>query len=680
MKTRILAAAAVFLLAIASLQSRAEGRSLLSNEYERIRETVPFKCGGGWFPYPDYADREGWDSLLGDSAAMLVRAGEKYSGYKWQVVPAAAYLEYERSGERGVMETPLKENRVALNTLMLAELAEGRGRFVDDIVNGVWQLCQMPSWVLSAHQPRQASGRSLPDIRYSLIDLVSCAVGAQVSVVWHFFHDVFDKIDPSISYFVETSVRQKILDPYLDSSKYESNWWLGFRLRPGMVVNNWNPWCNSDVVLCWLLMENDQDRLTLAMEQSIRSVDLFIDYVKPDGACEEGPAYWGHAAGKLYDYLQILHDASYGAFNVFSDKQIKDMGEYISRSFVGDGWVVNFADASARLSFPPALIYNFGLATGSAEMMDFAVYNLADDSKSSFKRPAPVIWNDVYRSLESLKTLRMMTEAVDSLNALCGDAASYARCKESLRSHVPSFVWYPLTEFCYMRNGKGWFLASKGGHNNESHNHNDVGTFTLYIDNVPVFADAGVGTYTKQTFSEDRYSIWSMQSDWHNLPEINGTSQIFGKEFKAASVSASDRHGRSSFSLDISNAYGECAACDSWNRSLVLTDSGLVLTDIYSLTERIMPDVERFLVQGEVYLPGDFFEGRKIMDGEIVIVNREVKVSMKYPKTLEPSVQVMELDDQRLSGVWGSSLRRISLTTAADTPLSGKYVFTVKRL
>lgn len=680
MRTKVIIAVAVSLLVGSSFDSDAEGRSLLSNEYEQIKETVPFKCGGDWFPYPDYADRKGWEDLLGDSASKLVRAGEKYLGYSWQVVPATAYLEYERTGNRGVMETPLKENRVALNTLMLAELAEGQGRFVDDIVNGVWQFSQMPSWVLSAHQPRQASKRSLPDIRYSLIDLVSCAVGAQISVVWHFFHEVFDKIDPSISYFVESSVRQKILDPYLDGAKYESNWWLGFRLKPGMVVNNWNPWCNSDVILCWLLMEKDQDRLTRAVEQSIRSVDIFIDYVKPDGACEEGPAYWGHAAGKLYDYLQILHDASYGAFDVFSDKQIRDMGEYISRSYVGDGWVVNFADASARLSFPPALIYNYGLATGSKEMMDFAIYNLADDSKSSFTRPAPVTWNDVYRSLESLRTLGRMIHATDSLNALCSDASSYARCKESLRRHVPSFVWYPLTEFCYMRNDNGWFLASKGGHNNESHNHNDVGTFTLYMDNIPVFADAGVGTYTKQTFSEDRYSIWSMQSDWHNLPEINGTSQIYGSEFRSASVSASGRKGRSSFSLDISNAYGECAACNSWHRSLVLTGSELVLTDTYSLSKRILPDVERFLVQGEVFLPGDDFEGRVLKDGEIVIANCGVKVSLRYPKTLKPSVQVKTLDDPRLSGVWGDSLRRISLTGAADAPLSGKYVFVVRRL
>ena len=656
----------------------AQGRSLLMTEYERIARPDLFQPGGKWFPYPDYSDRQGWEDLLGEAAPALIRSGERYLDYEWQIVKATDYLEYERTGVRVTMETPLKENRVALNALMLAELSQGQGRFIDQIINGAWQFCQMPSWVLSAHQPRQASGRSLPDSRYMLIDLVSGAVGAQISVIWHFFHETFDKVDPSISYFLEQAVRQKVLEPYMDPSKYDSNWWLGFRMKPGMVVNNWNPWCNSDVLLCFLLMEKDQAALSAAVEQSLRSVDNFIDYVKQDGACEEGPAYWGHAAGKLYDYLQMLHDASFGAFNVFSDKQIRAMGEYVSRSYVGDGWVVNFADATAKLTFTPSLIFNYGLAVGSREMQDFAIYNLCDDERLSFKRPAPVTWNDVYRSLESLKTLRQLSARVDELNAKCRDERSYLNCKQALRQSVPSFVWYPETQFCYMRNASNWFLASKGGHNNESHNHNDVGTFTLYIDNIPVFADAGVGTYTKQTFSEDRYSIWSMQSDWHNLPSINGTSEIFGSEFKASSVKAYPTKGR--FTLDISTAYGECAECKSWIRTMELSESKLIIKDEFDLEKRILPDVERFLVQGDVYLEGDSFNGRKVRAGELIIVNSSVAVRMSFPVCLTPSVDIRVLDDPRLTGVWGDSLKRISLTTSQDAPLKGRYVFEITKL
>ena len=87
--------------------------------------------------------------------------------------------------------------------------------------------------------------------------------------------------------------------------------WL-FNWKPGEIINNWNPWCNSNALQCFFLMENNKDKLAKAVYRSMQSVDKFINFVKSDGACEEGTSYWGHAAGKLYDYLQILSDGTGG--------------------------------------------------------------------------------------------------------------------------------------------------------------------------------------------------------------------------------------------------------------------------------------------------------------------------------------------------------------------------------
>ena len=617
-------------------------KNLLYGKYLELLPENVFSRDGSWFPYPSYEDREGWNKVLGESAVHLIRTGEKYLDYKWQIVPATSYLEYERTGERKIMETPQSANRVALNTLMLAELAEGKGRFIDQLVDGLWHLSNSPTWVLSAHLPRQRSGRSLPDPREQLIDLGSGALGAQVAVAWHFFNKTFDKIDPVISYVIQEAVKKQILDPYLNTAEYRPNWWLGFELKPGQVVNNWNPWCNADVILCFLLMEKDQERLDHALRQSARSVDKFIEYIKTDGACEEGPAYWGHAAGKLYDYLQIMNDASFGRFSFFDLQQIKDMGEYISRSYVKDGWVVNFADASAKLSFTPSVIYNYGKAVGSDEMMEFALYNLADSKKNNFKEPRPLIWNDAYRALESLRYLREMDSKVDALNGRISSGESYDSVLNSLRTSVPSHVWYPETEFCYMRN-------------------ND-----------------GVGTYTKHTFSKDRYTIWSMRSDWHNLPVINGIYQHDGAAFRSADASVSFKKSSSRMTMDISGAYDEESDCKSWVRDYLLAGKVLTITDTYSLKSRGAADVENFLVQGSVYLPGDVTpEGYLVKNCETVVINQGVKMIVKYPANLTPSVVTMELTDPRLTNVWGGSLRRISYTSAENAPLNGKYVFKI---
>lgn len=64
-------------------------------------------------------------------------------------------------------------------------------------------------------------------------------------------------------------------------------------------------------------------------------------------------------------------------------------------------------------------------------------------------------------------------------------------------------------------------MAAKGGHNDESHNHNKMGQFIVYYDGKSVFIDIGVGTYTEKTFSPKLYEIWTMQSAYYNLPTMD---------------------------------------------------------------------------------------------------------------------------------------------------------------
>lgn len=45
--------------------------------------------------------------------------------------------------------------------------------------------------------------------------------------------------------------------------------------------------------------------------------------------------------------------------------------------------------------------------------------------------------------------------------------------------------------------GSLWELAAKGGHNDEHHNHNDVGSFILNIDGVPMLTEIGAREYVK---------------------------------------------------------------------------------------------------------------------------------------------------------------------------------------
>ena len=614
-------------------------RNLLQNSVTKEQLKEALIMNGEWVPYPAYSDREGWNSLLNDEDRQtLINAGEKMLDYKWQVIRATDYLEYERSGERNIMQNPYEANRKAINVLMMAELAEGKGRFIDQLINGVFFSCEMTSWVLSAHLPRQSTKRSMPDWREQIIDLGSGNYGSMLAWVYYFFHDTFDKADPVISLRLRHELQERILDPFMENDR---EWWMAFYWKPGEIINNWNPWCNSNVLQCYLLLEDDRNKLTDAVWRTMQSVDKFINFVKSDGACEEGTSYWGHAAGKMYDYLQILSDGTNGKVSLFNNPMIRRMGEYISRSYVGDGWVVNFADASAKGGGDAPLIYRYGRAVGSEEMMQFAAYLLKG------KRPTIPLGNDAFRTLQCV----LLNKELEQTEAA---------------HKVPACTWYPETEFCYLTNNSGWFLATKGGFNNESHNHNDAGTFSLYINNTPMFIDAGVGTYTRQTFSSERYSIWTMQSNYHNLPMINGVPQRFGQEYKATNVVCKEKQRY--FSADISTAYPEEAAVNSWTRAYKLENKRLVITDKFSLKETKAANQVNFLVWGDIDIS---------KAGKVSITVGDEHTTLEYPTNFKATLETIELPDTRLSNVWGKQIYRIVLTDS-QKKLEGSYKFIIK--
>ena len=632
MKTVKFFVAVIVSLCFADVNAYTE-RNILQNKTSKEELKTFIVTDQKWVTYPDYGNRNEWDKLFGESKKTVIEKGEKCLDYKWQVVKATDYLEFERTGNRQIMEKPFGDNNQAIMQLLLAELAEGKGRFIDQLINGVFHTCEMTSWALSAHLITQPSHRALPDSQYQLIDLTAGDLGGLLSWTYYFMHDEFDKIDPEISKRLYRELDKRIMTPYLENNNF---WWLAWNYK-GQMVNNWNPWCNSNALMTFMLLEDNPDRLSDAVYRSMISVDRFLNYVHSDGACEEGPSYWGHASGKALDYLVLLEYTTNGKISVFDNSQIKSMGEYIAKSYVGNGWVVNFADASAKGGGDPYLIYRYGKAVDSDELKQFA-------SMLNSKNGISFTGRDVFRTLEALR--------------ISDELANYTEKYKS-----SNFTWYPETEFCYLRNDKAFF-AAKGGYNDESHNHNDAGTFSLWVNNTPVIIDAGVGTYTKQTFSSERYSIWTMQSNYHNLPMINGVPQKYGRKFKANDAKAS----KNSFSVEIASAYPDEAAVESWVRSYKFSKNSLTISDDFRLSESKSPNVINFMTWGDVDIQNN---------GIVFITIDGVKAKLNYDSDLfELKKETVEISDKRLSDVWGNKIYRLSFTSKANN-LSGHYSFKI---
>ena len=131
-------------------------------------------------PYAPAVDRKRWESLPADFRKEITQAGEEILPCTYPMLPATKYMEFCRIGNRSDYEELYFGRRRVLNTLILAECAEGRGRFLDDIVNGIMAICEESGWQLPAHNNYMWSRHySLPDITDPVLDLFAAETGAQ---------------------------------------------------------------------------------------------------------------------------------------------------------------------------------------------------------------------------------------------------------------------------------------------------------------------------------------------------------------------------------------------------------------------------------------------------------------------------------------------------------------------
>ena len=527
-----------------------------------------------WVYFPNYNNRSAWNNLFGKTKEAYIKAGNNCLNYNWKVIKATDYMEFEKSGNRAIMQNPYWENTYTIMTLMMAELAEGKGRFIPQLINGVFYACEMSSWTLSAHlASEQLSKRALPEYQDVVIEHQSAETGALMSWIYYFFHKEFDKYNPEISKRLYHEIYKRIINPFREIDRY---WWMALNYEPGWVVNNHNTWVNFSVLQCLLLMENDKEKLVNDIYKSITSIDKYMNYVSEDGGCEEGPSYWKLGPGKLFEYLDQ------------KDKRTEEEGKYVRIS----------TDISNALH---ALIV-----------------------KNEIKKINPTL------------------------------------------ERIP-YSWYPETQFCFMTNENGFFVATKGGFNDESHNHKDIGTISVYLHSRPILIDAGVEEYTRQTFGPERYSIWTMQSQYHNLPTINGYMQEYGREFKAKNVSFDNK--KMKFTLDLSQAYPKEAQIKKWIRSCTVEKKDLIVRDEFELKQTLVPNQINFLTWGEVNIS---------KPGIINISTKGENVSIQYEaKKFNVEIENKPINDSRLLPCWGNMIYRIILTSK-NKNVKDSYSYIIK--
>lgn len=502
-------------------------------------------------PFPHGADRVGWFCLEPEIRASLVTAGEACLGYEYPALRAADWLAFTRTGNRTDYEAKYFDRRLALCALVLAECAEYRGRFLDDIINGIFAVCEESGWHLPAHNTyvRDAAALPLPDAAAPLLDLFACETGALLAAVLYLLGDKLDGISGLIRKRIVYELERRVLRPYLDGWF----WWMGGK---GEKTNNWTAWCAQNVLLTlFLALFTEPDRLAV-VRKAAGSLDAFLDGYGEDGCCDEGAQYYRHAALCLFGALDVLDNVTDGLFaRVWREDKMRNMAHYILDVHVYDKYYVNFADCSPVAGRAGVREYLYGKRCGDKALCDFAASDWRRDGDKLLSGEI----NLFYRA-----------------RALFAGPELTAYPAPDVVEHRE--VYYPSAGLFIARDDT-WCLAVKAGDNGDSHNHNDTGSFTLYKNGLPFLIDIGVGTYTARTFSPGRYGIWTMQSSWHNLPDFGGATQRDGEEFSASDVEVAFGRDESSISMELSGAWPESAGLKSLRRRVSLHKGSRVVIE-----------------------------------------------------------------------------------------------------
>ena len=584
-----------------------------------------------WRPFPKAGDRAGWNAVPQDVREVLTQRADAANTGAWPMLLATDELEFKRTGNRSHFEGLSFGRRARLGDLVLGECVTGSGKYLDQIANGVWLICEESFWGVPAHLGAQRAGVGLADEAEPIIELFGAETAATLAWVVYLLSEGLDSVSSRIVPRVQMEAQRRILDPYFTRNDFG---WMGLNGKPHH-VNNWNPWINSNVLTAALILEPEGPRRGQIVEKICRSVDQFLADYSPDAGCEEGPGYWSRSAASFFDCCATLVSVHGGkGISVLQHPFTRAMGHYIADVHIAENLYVDYGDAHMEASPEPELMYRFGRATGDTTLAEFGAFEAKRRGlglKGNGGGPA-----SLSRELAKVFTVQEVL-AAPRHDALTRDS------------------WYPDLGLMTAREAEGstqgLYVALQAASNGRSHGHNDSGSFLVCHNGEPVFIDVGVGTYEAKTFSKDRYTIWTMQSAFHNLPTINGVMQHEGNQYQASDLHYEKTGALTSVRANLATAYPEDAGVERWLRTFTLdrTAHHVELVENFSLTHEA-PVTLSFMAAKE-----------PVVQSTGVQVNG---VLLTFDATqLKATSERITLTDALLQHSWGDAVWRVLLTS-----------------
>ena len=420
-------------------------------------------------------------------------------------------------------------------------------QYLELLQDTIWEICDQYVWALPAHIGNIEVNDNCE------LDLDATTMSMALAMIKEMLGE---RLHPLIKSRIDYEIDRRVIKPF-----FEKRWHWEYR------QNNWTAVCTG-ATGCTIML-NRPELFSLVQDRLNADMADYISSYKNDGVCVEGAGYWSYGFGYFIEYAAMQKEFTNGRVNLLDNEKIKNISTFLQKLFLDRDVIVNYGDCGAGtdVSVPAGFMYG-------------------------------------------LKQLYPNDLQLPPKERLSIQPHYFPFCIRAFTCFDKSFVAQELSVSAeYYMGDCGWFVkrtpkygfSARGGCNGESHNHNDVGTFILSIDNNQLLIDMGGRPYTRQYFEDaTRYTYLETSSRGHNVPIINGKYQA---NIPEAHPTTSFKNGV--FSVDFRVAY-DIPELKKLVREYSFSDTGVLVSDNFeiegecSFTERIVSYIQPKIEDGVI--------------------------------------------------------------------------------
>jgi hypothetical protein len=487
-------------------------------------------------------DEPGWE--------IIISRAEHYLDQGLPDLPDSLFLEFSQTGNRTNWERVSFDRRGRIRWYTLAECLENQGRFLPALKELMLSLCKEKTWVMPAHDGDLSNFRG----KDSDIDLGSAMLAWDMASALYLLGPVMDK---ELSEKIRSEIRYRVLDPYIKmvTGEKKKNWWV-------TTTNNWNAVCLAGVTGAALATAVSREERALFIHAADEYIKNFLNGFARDGYCTEGLGYWNYGFGHFLLLAETIFRATGGHINFYKKEKARGPALFGARIHIINHVYPAFADCRTDESPSPLAMFHVTQRIAPGLGVEVPLHPIRESSH-------------LYETL-------LYTSPFPYGKAVFPERTSHG---ESFSPGIRDWFGDAGILVCRPGHGKDVSLgaAFKGGHNDEHHNHNDVGSFVVVSGNSPVLFDPGSEVYTARTFSSQRYKSKLLNSYGHPVPVVAGKLQKTGPGARGVVVSKEFSEKKDSLVLDMSSAYN-ISSLTSLTRTFIYSREG---KGFVTITDRV---------------------------------------------------------------------------------------------